>query len=108
MPGMASPGGSQYLAMDRARFVEILAEHGLVPMWSVRVRREATPALFMDSSGGGVEVPDGLNHHDRDVRWLVIGDPAAGALESIAVRDRAEPWQFRRRINGRVDDKDDP
>lgn len=99
-PGASFDRYQQYLALDLCRFVAILADHGLVPVWAVRLHREPTPTLFAKGHMD-IEVPEGLQHHRRDVTWLVVGDPRSG-VERIPVSDVLEPWTFRRRSGGEV------
>jgi hypothetical protein len=85
----------QYLAINFHTYVSHLADSDMVPVWVVRVCLEATPALFTSGSYSR-DVPDGLNHHTREVVWLVIGDPAAGTQEVIEIRNVLEAWTHRK------------
>lgn len=78
-----------YLVADRAGVVDALASEGFVPMWIVRVLREATPALFM--RGYEFDPRPGLLHRSRDTVWMVINDPASEP-EVVLLADGLEEW----------------
>jgi hypothetical protein len=59
-----------YLAMELRRVVEACSNTHLVPVWAVRLWREATPALRME--GNKHVLPSGLIHRSRDVFWLLF------------------------------------
>jgi hypothetical protein len=79
-----------YLIVDRATLVQALDARGLVPVWVVRVFREASPVLFMKGSNQ-FEVRDGLKHRSRDVLWLVVG--GSGAWAATLLSDVHESWE---------------
>lgn len=85
----------QYLAMDIERYVSHLTASDMVPVWVVRMWIEATPALFM-SGTTELDVRDGLDHHTREVVWLVIGDPGTGPQEVLELRNVLEAWTHRK------------
>jgi hypothetical protein len=79
-----------YLVADGSRIVNFLAAEGLIPMWIVRVYREATPALFM--RGYDIDPPPGLAHRSRDAQWMLIGDPTRSDPEVVPLADNLESW----------------
>lgn len=83
-----------YLAMDRSRYESHLADSEMIPVWVVRIWLEATPTLFMQRHGE-FEAREGLEHHHREVVWLVIGDRCSADLEVIQLSDELRPWTRR-------------
>jgi hypothetical protein len=83
---------NHYLVMDMARLRSALLVEGLVPMWAVRLTREATAALFMNSETR-FDVPEQLKHRSRDVSWLIFSGP--GGDDTVLVDDTLEQWNAR-------------
>lgn len=90
LPDASFDRGNHHLIVDRRDYLRIVGDEGLVPLWVVRVLREATPALFM-SSAGRFRPLDGLKHRSRDLSWIVV--ERNGVLKSTLVDDVLEPWQ---------------
>ncbi|WP_437778935.1 hypothetical protein [Sorangium sp. So ce1097] len=82
----------QYLAVDRSALLTFCRKKKLVPVWAVRLLREATPALRNDDCGERPRRSPHLVHCLRDVYWLVFGDPSTGAYEPLLLGDTLEPF----------------
>ena len=79
-----------YLAMELPRVLEACRDGGLVPLWSVRLWREATPALWIE--GDKHVQPSGLFHRSRDVSWLLFWNDQTQDLDVVPQTDVIEPW----------------
>jgi len=79
-----------YLAMDLRTMLDACRDIGLVPMWCVRVWREATPALWME--GHRKAQPSGLIHRSRDASWLLFWDEQRRDLDVVPQTDVLKPW----------------
>ncbi|MBN8465800.1 hypothetical protein JYJ95_04710 [Corallococcus exiguus] len=82
--------GNHYFAIEWARLMELCRREEMVPVWAVRLMREAHPALWMKNSQWKMS-PD-LPHRSRNVYWLVFGDPSTGELDPVLYADELEPW----------------
>jgi len=74
-----------YLAMELRRVLEACRDGGLVPLWSVRLWREATPALRIE--GHEHVQPSGLVHRSRDVSWLLFWNDQTRDLDVVSQTD---------------------
>jgi len=79
-----------YLAVELRRVVEVCRDAGLVPVWSVQMSREATPALWIE--GNRRVQPSGLAHRHRDVSWLLFWDDQTQDLEVVLQADALTTW----------------
>ena len=79
-----------YLAMDFHMFTDACATVGLVPMWVVRLRREATPALWI--KGDDLNIPEGLMHRSRDTYWLLSWNEQVSDFDVVMLQDILKPW----------------
>jgi hypothetical protein len=79
-----------YLGIDFHTFADTCATAGLVPMWVVRLWREATPALYM--KGHDCNIPQGLVHRSRDTHWLLSWDEPANDFAVATLQDVLQPW----------------
>ncbi|WNG28451.1 hypothetical protein F0U62_33955 [Cystobacter fuscus] len=79
-----------YFAIDWRRLMELCQSEDLIPVWAVRLMREAHPALWMKKSKW--KMSPALPHRSRNVYWLVFGDPSTGELEPVLFENELEPW----------------
>ncbi len=79
-----------YLAIDLRRVLEACQDARLVPVWSVRLWREATPALWIE--GHKRVQPSGLVHRSRDVSWLLFWNDQAQDLDVVPQTDVLDLW----------------
>jgi hypothetical protein len=87
-----------YLAVDWERYEAFLRTNGLVPVWVVRIRREANSALY--KQGNKIVVPDGLKHRYGHAIWLVI-DPSVNAeVDVVQLTTALEPFTSPTRSGG--------
>jgi hypothetical protein len=84
---------NHYLTMDMDLLRATLRDEGLVPVWAIRLCREANAAVFMKGDTR-FDVPEDLKHRSRNVTWLIIGSP--DGEETVLVGDILEPWESRR------------
>ena len=79
-----------YLATDLRGVLEACRDAGLVPLWAVRLWREATPALWME--GHKRVQPSGLVHRSRAVSWLLFWNYEVQDFDVVRQADVLEAW----------------
>lgn len=87
----------QYLAVDRSELLKFCRQEKFTPVWAIRLWREATPALWFKGDGKNFRPPPTLLHRERDVYWLVFGDPSTGELSSMLLGDTLELFPRRKK-----------
>jgi len=76
--------------MDFHAFIDACTTVGLVPLWMIRLWREATPALWME--GHKHKIPTGLVHRSRDTHWLLGWNEQANDFDVVMLQDVLTPW----------------
>ena len=83
-----------YLGIDFHAFADACTTVGLVPMWVVRLWREATPALWMKDHDRNI--PAGLVHRSRDTHWLLSWNEQSNDFDVVTLQDVLEAWVLKR------------
>lgn len=85
LPHAGSAFSHHYLAMELRQVLEVCRNAGFLPLWSVRLWREVTPALWAE--GYRRMQPEGLIHRSRDVTWMVFWNVQRQDLDVVPQRD---------------------